>query len=326
MLKLRINNRKKFIFLLSLVIAFFYCLNLVFVINYQFDTPLDLTGQEQIFIINSGQGLKQIASNLDEVELIRGKFWFTAYIFYKGWATQLQAGEYVLSPSLNIRQISQKIISGDALINEIRVTIPEGFTLKQIDARLAEKSLIKPGELLAKLELEGYLFPDTYNFDIDVDLDEIIVTMMDNFDQKLSKELVAEIQRQGKTIKEIIIMASILEKEVPLYNDQRIISGLFWNRIRDNYPLQSCATIAYILGIDKWIYSTEDIEVDSLYNTYQNTGLPPGPINNPGLVSIQAAVYPINTDYYFFLSAPDGQTIFSRTYEEHLANKEKYLR
>jgi len=326
MLKLRINNKKKFIFLLSLVIAFFYCLDLVFIIDYQFDTPLDLTGQEQIFTINSGQGLKQIASNLDEVGLTRDKFWFISYVLYKGWATQLQASEYILSPSLSIRQISQKIISGDALVHEIKVTIPEGFTLKQIDARLAEKSLIKSGELLTKPELEGYLFPDTYNFNVDADLDEIIVIMMDNFDQKLSQGLVAEIERQGKTIKEIITMASILEKEVPLYNDQRIISGLFWNRIRDNYPLQSCATIAYILGINKWIYSTEETEVDSPYNTYQHKGLPPGPVNNPGLLAIQAAVYPIKTDYYFFLSAPGGQTIYSQTYQEHLSNKEKYLR
>jgi len=137
---------------------------------------------------------------------------------------------------------------------------------------------------------------------------------------------VAQLHKEGKTINEIITMASILEKEVPTYDDQKVISGIFWNRVRDNYPLQSCATIAYVLGIDKWIYSLDDIEIDSPYNTYKNTGLPPGPINNPGLSAIQAAVYPSETDYYFFLSAPDGQTIYSRTFEEHLDNKNKYLR
>jgi len=326
MIKFKINNRKRFTLLLILIIVFFYAFNLVFLIDYQLDTSLFKDGGEQNFVIESGQGLEEIVQNLDEAGLIKGKWLFTGYILYKDWTTKLQAGQYLLSSSLSIRQISRKIVSGDALNDSIKITIPEGFTLRQIDARLAKNNLIKPGQLLAKPELEGYLFPDTYNFDKNTSLDEIIVQMMDNFDEKLTKSLVAEIERQGKTIKEIITMASIIEKELPLYYDKRVISGIFWKRIRDNYPLQSCATIAYILGIDKWIYSVEDTEIDSPYNTYQNKGLPLGPINNPGLLSIQAAVYPIKTDYYFFLSTPDGQTIFSRTFEEHLTNKEKYLR
>ncbi len=324
--RIKIENKKRFILLISLFVIFFYSLNIVFVIDYQLDTPLFMNGANQTFNIEQGQGLKEISENLDEAGLIRGKIWFTGYIMYKGWAAKLQAGEYVLSSALSIRQISRKIVGGDTLTNEIRVTIPEGFTNKQIDARLASKGLIEPGEILARPELEGYLFPDTYDFEKDATVDEIIVTMMDNFDKKLSKNLVAEIERQGKTIKEIIAMASIIEKELPLYYDKRIISGIFWNRIGDNYPLQSCATIAYILGVDKWIYSTEDTKIESPYNTYQNKGLPPGPINNPGILSIKAAVYPIDTDYYFFLSAPGGQTIYSRTFEEHVANKNKYLR
>ncbi len=326
MIKFKINNKKRFIFLFVLIIIFFYSLSTVFVIDYQIDAPLFINGANQVFTIEPGQGLKEIAENLNQAGLIRGKSWFIGYILYKGWAAKLQAGEYVLSSALSIRQISRKIVGGDAITHETRVTIPEGFTLKQIDARLAKKELIKPGELLARSELEGYLFPDTYDFNKDATLDEIIVIMMDNFDKKLSKNLVAEIERQGKTIKEIITMASVIEKELPLYYDKRIISGIFWKRIRDNYPLQSCATIAYILGVDKWIYSTEDTKIDSPYNTYQNKGLPPGPINNPGILSIKAAVYPISTDYYFFLSAPGGQTIFSRTFEEHSDNKAKYLR
>jgi len=325
-MKFKITNRKRFIFLLILIIVFFCLLGFVFLVDYQIDTPLDLSEQEQVFTIESGQGLKSIAENLDQAGLIRGKIWFMAYAFYKGWTAQLQAGEYILGSDLSIRQISQKIISGQAIPQGITITIPEGFTLKQIDARLAGNGLIESGQLLARPELEGYLFPDTYNFDKNADLDEIIVMMMDNFDQKLGQGLTAEIERQGKTIKEIITMASILEKEVPVYYDQRIISGIFWKRLAINYPLQSCATIAYILGVNKWIYSTEDIGIDSPYNTYQNTGLPPGPINNPGLSAIQAAVYPISTSYYFFLSAPDGQTIYSQTFEEHSANKVKYLR
>jgi len=301
-------------------------LGFVFYVDYQIDTPLSVNASEQVFIIESGQGLEEVAQNLFEANLISGKIWFNSYITYKGWATQLQAGEYVLSPVLNIRQISRKIVKGDTLSNEIKVTIPEGFTLRQIDARLANVGLINSGELLKKSELEGYLFPDTYNFDKNAELDDIIVTMMDNFDKKLDKELVTEIERQKKTINDIVIMASIIEKELPNYDEMRIISGIFWKRLSINYPLQSCATIAYVLNIDKWIYSIEDTKVNSPYNTYQNVGLPPGPINNPGLSSIKAAIYPIYTDYNFFLSAPNGETIFSRTFEEHNANKYKYLK
>jgi UPF0755 protein len=323
--KIKIVNKRKFIFIFSFLIIFFCLLGFCLFLDYQINSPLAVGTEEQIFVIESGQGLKEIAKNLDQAKLIRDKIWFMAYVFYKGWTGQLQAGEYALSPSLNIPQIVQKIVRGEVVPQEIKITIPEGFTLKQIDARLAENDLIKAGELLKRPELEGYLFPDTYQFKKDSSLDEIIVEMMDNFDRKLDENLVAEIERQGKTIREIIIMASLLEKEVPLYQDQRIVSGIFWKRIKNNYPLQSCATIAYILGVNKWIYSVEDTKIDSPYNTYQNIGLPPGPINNPGLLAIKAAIYPLDTDYNFFLSAPNGQTIFSRTFEEHKDNKRKYL-
>jgi UPF0755 protein len=320
-----IINKKRFIFLMAIIFLFLCLIASFFYIDHQINVPLSNQLTEQTFIIEKGEGLKKIATHLKEADLIRDKIWFMAYVFYKGWAAQLQAGEYSLSPSLSIRQISRKIVNGDIIPQGIKVTIPEGFTLKQIDARLAENGLIKAGELLKKPELEGYLFPDTYQFDRDASLDEIIVEMMDNFDQKLDQNLVAEIERQGKTIREIIIMASILEKEVPLYSDQRIVSGIFWKRLKNNYPLQSCATIAYILEVNKWIYSVEDTKIDSPYNTYQNVGLPPGPINNPGLLAIKAAIYPLDTDYNFFLSTPNGQTIFSRTFEEHKDNKRKYL-
>ncbi|MFH1461082.1 MAG: endolytic transglycosylase MltG [Patescibacteria group bacterium] len=323
---LKITNQKRFKIAIIVSGSFFYLSGLIFYFNYQISNPLTESSQEQIFTIESGRGLREIANNLDEAQLIRNKTLFVAYALYKGWAAQLKAGDYALSPNLTIGQIVRKIVAGEVISQDITITIPEGFTLKQIDARLAEAGLIESGQLLAKPELEGYLFPDTYQFNRKADLDEMIVEMRDNFDRKLDQELVVEIRRQGKTIRQIVIMASLLEKEVPLYSDMRIVSGIFWKRIENDYPLQSCATIAYILGINKWIYSTEDTEIDSLYNTYQNAGLPPGPICNPGLLAIKAAIYPVDTDYYFFLSTPDGQTIFSRTFKEHQANKEKYLR
>lgn len=323
---MKLINRKKFIIFCSgIIFLILFLIGIAFFAYYQIKTPLIQEGQETLFIIEKGQGLKEIAANLEETGLIRNKNWFMAYIFYRGWAAQLQAGEYSLNPSWNISQIAQKIVKGEIISFEVLITIPEGFTLKQIDARLAKAGLIKSGELASKTELEGYLFPDTYQFNKDTELEEIIEIMRENFNTKLDEELKQEIAKQGKTIDQIIIMASLLEKEVPLYEDRQIVAGIFWKRIATNYPLQSCATIAYVLKVDKWIYSIEDTEINSPYNTYQNIGLPPGSISNPGLLAIRAAVYYKKSDYNFFLSKPDGETVFSKTFEEHKENKAKYL-
>jgi UPF0755 protein len=183
------------------------------------------------------------------------------------------------------------------------------------------------------IDLEGYLYPDTYRVYASSTADEIIVKMLTNFDNKLTPQMRADIKAQGKTINEIITMASIIEKEAPIsyqtgkLDDAKIVSGIFWNRIKSGQALQSCATLAYILGVNKPQYSEADTRIDSPYNTYQNPGLPPGPIANPGILAITAAIYPIKTNYNYFLT-PSGskELIFSRTYDEHLRNKNKYLK
>ncbi len=327
-IRIRINNKKHFVVFLAsvLFIISIICVSSCYFIKYQISAPLNNQGTEQTFIIEKGDGLEKIANNLEKDGIIRNSVWFTAYVFYKGWAGHLQAGEYSLGSNLNIVQITDRIFKGDVIPEEIKITIPEGFNLKQIDARLTEAGLIEAGELSIQSHLEGYLFPDTYEFNKKIDLDEIINIIKENFDKKLDADLINEIKKQKKTIEEIIIMASLIEKEVPLYEDSRIVSGVFWNRLSVNYPLQSCATIAYALGKDKWIYSIEDTKIDSPYNTYENIGLPPGPICNPGLLAIKAAIYPQYTDYYFFLSKPSGETVFSKTFEEHQENMAKYLK
>lgn len=321
-----ILDKKKFIlFFVSVFILLAFIAGAVWYVNCQINVPLDAQGEEKVFVVEKGDGLKKVAANLKKENLIRSEFWFVGYVFYRGWAGQLKAGEFILSPSLTAPAIARELV-GQALPQEIEVTIPEGFNLAKIDARLAAAGLIKEGEILAQsLKLEGYLFPDTYRFNQDDGLDKIIKKMTDNFNRKVDKDLRAEITRQGKTLEEIVIMASIIEKEVSTAADRRIVAGIFWQRLKDNYPLQSCATIAYALGIDKWRYSNNDTEIDSPFNTYQNVGLPPAPICNPGLDALRAAVYPQKTDYYFFLSSSDGETIFSKTLEEHNANKAKYL-
>jgi UPF0755 protein len=312
------------IFFLALaVLAGFF----LFFVSYQILAPRSSNYFEKTFLIEKNQGLKEIAGHLAEAKIIRSKFWFMFYAFSRGWADNLQTGEYSLSPSMNIKEVARMLAFGEALPNQVRVTIPEGYNLKQIDELLAKANLIKSGDLIEDYsQLEGYLFPDTYLFNKEADLEEITAKIIGNFNKKITEAMNREISRQGKTLSEIVIMASIIEKEIAGYENSRIVSGVFWKRIKNNHPLESCATLAYILGVNKWRYSIEDTKINSPYNTYQNVGLPPGPICSPGLTAISAAIYPQYTDYNYFLAKPNGETVFSRTYQEHVENKAKYLR
>ncbi|MFA4999884.1 MAG: endolytic transglycosylase MltG [Patescibacteria group bacterium] len=180
--------------------------------------------------------------------------------------------------------------------------------------------------------LEGYLFPDTYRIYASSTPLQVLEKILANFDAKLTPDLRKEIARQGKTIYEIIIMASLIEKEAPVYQgdnenrDARLISGIFWNRLNIGQGLQADATLSYILNDNKAAHSGAELEVDSPYNTYKYRGLPPGPISNPSLAAIKAAIYPLESDYYYFLTTPDKKVFYARTYNEHLNNKYKYLK
>ncbi|MCF7860011.1 endolytic transglycosylase MltG [Patescibacteria group bacterium] len=180
--------------------------------------------------------------------------------------------------------------------------------------------------------LEGYLYPDTYRIFASSSPADLVEKMLSNFDQKLTDKMRADIKAQGKTIYEIVTMASILEKEAPINyadgdnRDARIIAGIFWDRLEVGQALQSCATLAYILGVNKSQYSTADTKIESPYNTYKYRDLPPGPISNPGILAIEAAIYPLNTSYNYFLTpAGSSKIIYSTSYAEHLRNKSKYL-
>ena len=278
--------------------------------------PKELTGKEKLFSIEKGQGLFQIAKNLEEEGLIKNRYFFDFYVLIKGAQRKLQAGYYELSPSMAISQIAKKIISGD--IAKQRVTIPEGWTKSQIEERLGVKL---PGE-----NLEGFLFPDTYEFPIGVSGEEVAAIMKENFEKKLTPDLREEIERQGKTILEIVTMASLIEKEVKTKEDKELVSGILWKRLENNIPLQVDATITYITGKKTTKISLEDLMIDSPYNTYKYRGLPPAPIANPGLESILAAVYPKSSEYWYYLSTPEGETIFNKTLEEHNYAKAKYLK
>ena len=309
------------IFILSFVFFFFFI---------SWITPCYKNG---LFEVEQGQGLSQIAKNLKKQGFIQAKFPFEFYILSKGESQNLKSGVYQFTADDTFLSIAEKIIFGEAI--KTKITIIEGWNLMDIGGYLENKGMFQAEELeklYEMTELEGFLFPDTYEINPKISISEIVEKMLNNFDKKLTPELREEIQKQDKTISEIITMASLIEKEVKTKQDKELVSGIFWKRIKHKIPLNSCATIAFILGERNWTFEqmrkeiAKGKEIDSPYNTYKYLGLPIGPICNPGLDSILAAVYPENSEYWYYLSTPDGETIFSKTLDEHNLAKTKYLK
>lgn len=349
------KNMKKIIIILAIF-------GLLFFLGYKnsINSPVDKKGDDTDFVVEPGQGVTQISKNLKETGLINSNFYFQIYVWRQGLEKKFQAGEYVLNPSMTMKEIVEKLTKGNTVDKEKTITIIEGWNTREISQYFEREGVFQSEELLElvgfpKVDyryekdmpkpknystdfsflndkpsyrgLEGYLFPDTYRIFQDATLDDVVIKMLDNFDAKLTDQMRQDIESQGKSIYEIVTMASILEKEVRSQDDMKIVSGIFWDRIKNGQRLESCATLAYILGVNKDQYTVEDTNIQSPYNTYRNDGLPPGPICNPGLNAIKAAIYPTYTDYNYFLSDPDtGNTVFSVTYDEHLINKNKYLR
>ncbi|MDD3498501.1 MAG: endolytic transglycosylase MltG [Candidatus Moranbacteria bacterium] len=300
------------------------------------------------FKIEKGENAWEVGRNLKREGLVKWNWKFIFHIYKEGLQKEIKAGRYKLNSGLSVEEIAGIITEGKIAEEDrtVRITFPEGWSVGQMAVRLEENGfsgdrfidLSKDPdyfeqkynfEFLANIpkgkNLEGFLFPDTYFLNPGLENEEsVIKKMLENFSIKFSEDLDNEIKKQGKTAYEIVTMASILEKEVRTEEDRKIVSGIFWNRLESGQAFQSCATLAFILGENKKQYSYEDTQVDSPYNTYLHPGLPPGPISNPGLDAIKAAVYPIDTDYNYFLNNPEtGETVFSRAIEEHNANKVK---
>ncbi len=280
--------------------------------------------------IASGQGVSEIAGTLRAAGIIRSATAFTFYARATGVQSQLQAGRYLLSPSMSTAQVVSQLAWGGAEPNDITVVIPEGENVWEIDQILTNAGLITQGEFARAYRAdEGYFFPDTYRFAPDATVDEIAQRMKWNFTAKVSPF----VDRATVTV------ASLLEKEGKTEADKAIIAGIIQKRIDMGMPLQIDAAVAYGACLRTWLVqsSTADCDVtkvpiayelgiDSEYNTYLRTGLPAGPIANPGLDAITAAQNPTVTDYLYYLSPRDGsRIIFSKTATEHVQNRKKYL-
>ena len=309
--------------------------------------------EEVVFVVERGQSVRGLIDDLKNKDLIRSDFYLKIYLRFFKDDFVLREGTYVLNRIMSPKDMVEELNNKASFRPEKSVRLIEGWNLRDYAKAFSEAELIKEEDFFSltgrpmldsdffdfssefsflepkpdEMSLEGYLFPDTYRFFEDSKPEDIVRRILRNFDQKLTKEMRDEIEKQGKTIHEIVTMASIIEKEVQSKDDMKMVSGIFWNRIERRQALESCATLAYILGVNKAIYSYEDTRIPSVYNTYINRNLPPGPIANPGIRAIEAAIYPTENDYLFFLSRPDTkETIFSRTYNEHLNNRNKYLR
>lgn len=283
--------------------------------------------EDKVFVINSGETTKNIAERLKSENLIRSDLSFRLYYFFNK-EIKIQAGEYIVGRNSRAKDLISQFSKGEIAEREVSILIREGLSVKDINDYLKKQGYLSDDSFIkAGSNYEGYLFPDTYRMYKGFTAKELVDKMRANFEKKITPDLREAMKSSGHNPEDIIIMASLLEKEVRTEEDMKIVAGIFWDRLEIGQALQSCATLAYILGVNKAQYSYEDTQIDSPYNTYKHRGLPPTPIDNPGLKAIKAAIYPTKTEYNYFLSRPDtGETIFSKTLDQHNAAKAKYLK
>lgn len=295
--KLEIKRKIFFcVFTLTVFVAFF---NFLFL-----SAPIDFPIGSSVKI-ESGMSLRGVSLKLKEENIIRSRLVLEALIIILGGEKKIISANYYFENKLSVFEIAKRITRGEHYMAPISVTIPEGFNVEQtgdvFDEKLADFN--KSEFLLQAKSLEGYLFPDTYFFLTTDNEKEVIRLMSENFEKKIDP-LLSEITASGKSEKEIIVMASIIEKESKGDADRNLISGILWKRISINMPLQ----------------------VDAAPDTYKTKGLPSSPICNAGLESIKAAIHPQSTSYLYYLHDKEGNTHYAKSFAEHVKNKLKYLR
>lgn len=288
--------------------------------------PPSLFAQPATFTVKDGTSLGEVSLSLFENHLIRSRVVFEFCAITLGGEKRIMAGDYLFKEPIGTCTLAWRIVGGVFGIPAVRVTIPEGFSNREAAAILSKALprfdaavFIKSAE-----REEGYLFPDTYFFSVNATSADVLSRIKINFDKKI-KTFSADIVASKHSEREILTMASLLEKEVPTDEDRAIVSGILWKRIAKSIPLQVDAPFMYILGKKSSELTQADLRVKSAYNTYRNRGLPGGPINNPGASAIRAALFPKESPYLYYLADKKGVTHYAKTFEEHKANKEKYL-
>ena len=298
---------------------------------FELRAPVSAVADFKVVEIRNGYGFRRIVSNLAGENLIRSRFAFEALAIFTGAARKLQPGVYRLNSAMTAPEILRELTSGSH--REATVTIPEGSSMYDIEKVLSDSDVVVPGnfvQVAQKEDLEGKLFPDTYRFFTDSSAEEVLAKLAENF--RVKAETLLVLKPEDKKIN--LILASLIQNEVPNTEDQKIVAGILKKRLVAGMPLQVDATICYIKEVRSYPHGQNcypltplDFKIDSPYNTYLNRGWPAGPIGNPGLDAIKAAINPRSSPYWFYLSDPrTKKTIFARTFDEHNLNRAKYLR
>ncbi len=365
MMRVWLSVRPAVVLLVSLAVVFFIAR---FTVNYvlsKYIEPVDRNDATPIEVTipasSSASSIARIlygACGYDKDGLISSTAAFKVYVDFVGKANSLKAGTYVLSKNMSIKQIVEELCEGNAPKATVKFTIPEGYTIEGIAKVLMEKGLItsesqlydavKSGSAFMNFAfiadaaatqnasarsymMEGYLFPDTYEVYADASVETILIKMLNRFNEVYSEEYLTRTQQLNMTMDQVITLASLIEREAAAPNDFSKVSAVFHNRLNQNMPLQSCASLSYALGVTKYVFNATEQQTESLYNTYKYNGLPVGPVCNPGKAAIEAALYPneefLKDGYLFFCNQNPKETselVFAKTYEEHEKNVEKF--
>lgn len=304
---------------------------LFLIVTYFASAPFGSFDKPVMLEINSGDSLKTISNEMKDANIIKAPNLLRLMVSFYGGQNKIKAGFYEFDKPTNVFNVAYRLSHQDYGYIPVKLTFPEGINFKGvlniIDTKfpnLKNQANYESGKLLVT-SMEGYLFPDTYFFPPNADIRTIVERMLSEYKRKIQK-YTSYIAQSGHTESEIIIMASILEEEVKTAEDKKKVADLLWRRIANGMPLQVDSTLGYINGKKSSDLTLADLAMNSAYNTYKNKGLPPGPISNPGINSIEAAIFPTKNEYTFFLTGDDGNTYFSRTYAEHLKNKNLHIR
>ena len=303
-------------------------------VSYQYaSSPVDPSDNAAVsVVIPRGKGAIWIGNTLKEKNLIRSTLAFRFIAWRKDLLSKMQAGSYVLNKSQSLESIAQSLTKGT---NDIWVTIPEGWRNEEI-AEVFGKALGEAFDQKEFLELakdkEGYLFPETYLIPKEATPQTVVSLLTRTFEQKFSQEMQDELKKQQRTVKDAVILASLIEREARELKEMQVVSGILLKRIENSWPLQVDATLQYAKGFNEqqktwWAPPlAADKTINSPYNTYKNPGLPPAPIANPGINSLKAAVYPTESSYWYYITDNKGEMHYAETVEQHNANVQKYLR
>ena len=300
----------------------------------------DVNAEQPVqFKVKLGMDAAEIARALEKKNVIDSSLKFRVLAKWNGYEDQLKTGSYTLHTGMTYDEVFEKLLAGEVEI--VTFTIPEGFGVKDIAKRLSDMGLVDKEEFLdeakkfapydyiekhseANYYCEGFLFPDTYEVDKDIAVEKLLKLMAENFDYRLTEEIRERAKEENLSIYDLITMASLIEKEVRFAQDRPIVAQVFFKRLKIGMPLQTDASLQYLMDAPKEDVSIEDTKIKSPYNTYLNMGLPPGPIANPGLDAIEAVLNPANTDYLYFVADRNGHNHYANTYDEHLELVNKY--